>query len=79
MIGQRGSAIHTATDCDEDQEDYIEEVDDVAVDVGYEEAGLSGNSIIYVDLYVAYSPVYRVPVLYSRARLRGEGFVPHRR
>ncbi|KAK9895724.1 hypothetical protein P389DRAFT_179691 [Cystobasidium minutum MCA 4210] len=55
---------------DEEQQDHIEDVGDIAVTTASEVESLSSRPVFHLDLYVAYSPVYRVPVLHFRARLQ---------
>lgn len=74
MIGER-PAVDTSAGHEEEQHDYVEDVDDAAVSAIDGSADSSNPSVTYVGLYIAYSPVYRVPVLYFRARLQGKSTV----
>lgn len=74
MIGAHQDE-HTAAEAADgvvQDEELLEPADD-ALDASYRRPSPSSKiAALHVDLFVAYSPVYRVPVLYFRARRQGK-------
>lgn len=58
-----------ADEADSLKEQEVVEPEDAAVTSVKTSSGQATS--FFVDLYIAYSPVYQVPVLYFRGRLRG--------